>query len=80
MSAQPDPIDVPENFQAQLLMLLVWGSQEQWWSLEALVHRIGDPIVALDALGVLEDTGLIHRQGKFVFPTRAALHYHHLFG
>jgi hypothetical protein len=79
MSAQPDPIDAPENFQAQALTFLVWGSPEQWWSLEDLVHRIGDPIAALDALSVLEDNGLIHRQDKFVFPTRAALHYHHLF-
>ncbi len=80
MSAQLDPIDVPENFQRQLLMLLLWSSPEQWWSLEALVHRLGDPIEALDALTGLADAGLIHRQGKFVFPTRAALHYHHLFG
>jgi membrane-associated PAP2 superfamily phosphatase len=59
---------------------VLWSNPERWWSLEALVHRLGDPIVALDALNGLADDGLIHRQGKFVFPTRAALHYHHLFG
>jgi membrane-associated PAP2 superfamily phosphatase len=81
MSAQPDqPTDVPENFQRQILMLLLWSSEEQWWSLEALVHRVGDPIVALDALTALSDAGLVHRQGKFVFATRAATHYHQLFG
>jgi hypothetical protein len=74
------PADVPENFQRQILMLLLWTSEDKWWSLEALVNRVGDTIGALDALGALANAGLIHRQGIFVFPTLAARHYHSLFG
>jgi membrane-associated PAP2 superfamily phosphatase len=84
MPDQPDhPTDVPQNFERQILMLLLWSggsSTEEWWSLEDLVHRVGDPIVALDAMHALSNAGLIHRQGEFVFPTRAASYYFELLG
>lgn len=81
MRARSDyPADVPENFQRQILMLLLWSSESRWWSVEALVNRVGNPIEALDALGALFNAGLIHRQGIFVFPTHQARRYHELFG
>lgn len=84
MSEQPDhPTDVPQNFERQGLMLVLWASgptQDEWWSVEELVHKVGDPIVALDAMSALSNAGLIHRQGKFVFPTRAASYYFELLG
>jgi hypothetical protein len=73
--------DVPENFQRSILMFLVWNGEDgDWWTVEELMQRVGDPIVALDALATLADAGLIHREDCHVFPTRAARHYHHLFG
>lgn len=52
---------------------------------EELVREVvGDPddFTECDAVrravGVLVATGLVHRQGRFVFPTRAALVFHAL--
>ena len=71
--------DVPENFQRQVLMLVLWAGAE-WCTIEELGRKVGDLIVALDAMSALTDAGLIHRQGQYVFPTRAAIHCHDLFG
>lgn len=78
----PQLEDVPENFQRSLLMLLIWNDPAggEWWTIGELMRRIGDPIAALDAMAALADAGLIHRENDCVFPTRAARHYHHLFG
>lgn len=80
----PDPQrleDVPANHQRSLLMLLLWnGKDGDWWTVEELMQHAGDPIAALDALAVLSDAGLIHREDCHVFPTRAARYYHELFG
>ncbi len=71
--------DVPSNFERQILMLVLWAG-EDWYTVEQLGRHVGDLIVALDAMRVLSDVGLIHRQGDYVFPTRAAIHLHDLFG
>jgi hypothetical protein len=80
----PTPIpveyaDVPENFQRQVLELVIWAGEE-WYTIEQLGRHVGDLIDALDAMRALSDAGLIHRQGDYVFPTRAAIHLHDLFG
>lgn len=75
-----DYADVPENFQRQVLGLLLWAGDDEWWTIEELSRKVGDLIDALDAMSVLADAGLIHRQGNHVFPTRAAIHCHDLFG
>jgi hypothetical protein len=78
---QPDHLtDVPESAQRFILRLLLHAPEHKLWPLEGLVHHAGDPIMALDALTVLSDAGLIHRRGQYVFPTRAATHYYRLFG
>jgi len=74
-----DYADVPENFQRQILMLVLWAGDE-WCTIEELGGKVGDMIVALDAMSALSDAGLIHRQEQYVFPTRAAIHLHDLFG
>jgi hypothetical protein len=74
-----DYADVPENFQRQVLELVVWAG-EKWYTIEELSHHVGDLIDALDAMQALSDAGLIHRQDNYVFPTRAAIHLHNLFG
>jgi len=71
--------DVPENFERQVLALVLWADQDPC-TVEQLSRNGGDIIVALDALSIVSDCGLIHRQGDHVFPTRAVLKVHDLFG
>jgi hypothetical protein len=70
----------PESVQRLILRLLLGSEEERLWPLEAVVHRIGNPITALDALAALCDAGLVHRWGHYVIPTRAAMHFHWLLG
>jgi len=42
------------------------------WSVEEISREIGDRIEAVDAINRLERTGMVHRLGEFVFPTRTA--------
>ncbi len=74
---QPDT-DEDESIQWEILWLLLEARPDRWWSVEEVVSDTGNPIGALDALGALCDAGLIHRQGRFVFPTRPAIHFFQL--
>lgn len=45
----------------------------QPWTVEEIVHEVsGTRLDAIDAVGRLVGSGLLHRHGEFVFPTRAA--------
>jgi hypothetical protein len=79
MQEQPEAVDAPSNFERQIFMLVIWAGEE-WCTIEELSRKVGDMMTALDAMGALCDAGLIHRQGDYVFPTRAAIHLHDLFG
>ncbi len=79
MQEQSEAVDVPENFQRQVMVLVLWAGEE-WCTIEELARKVGDLVTALDAMSVLADAGLLHRQGRYVFPTRAAVHLHDLFG
>lgn len=81
MSSRPDHLpQAPAGVQRAILRFLLLGEQERLWSLETVVHHVGDPITALDALVALSDAGLVHRWGHYVIPTRAAMHCYWLFG
>jgi hypothetical protein len=81
MPNQPDYLpQAPEGVQRRILRLLLGGEDERLWPLEMVVHCVGDPITALDALVALSDAGLVHRWGRYVIPTRAAMHFFWLFG
>ena len=81
MPNQPHHLpQAPEGVQRRILRLLLGGQDERLWPLEVVVHRVGDPITALDALVALSDAGLVHRWGRYVIPTRAAMHFFWLFG
>jgi predicted transcriptional regulator len=46
---------------------------EAWpWSLDEIARELGDATNAQDAVRRLVQTGLAHRLGDFVFPTRTA--------
>jgi hypothetical protein len=81
MPGQPHHLpQAPEGVQRLILRLLLGDREERLWPLEMVVHRVGDPITALDALVALSDAGLVHRWGRYVIPTRAAMHFYWLFG
>jgi hypothetical protein len=42
------------------------------WSIEEIGRELGNQIEAVDAVARLTNTGLVHRLGNFVFPTRTA--------
>jgi hypothetical protein len=48
------------------------------WTVEALIRDIGDWSMTTGALTALRRAGLVCRRGFFVFPTRAAIHFHQL--
>ncbi|HEV3323785.1 MAG TPA: hypothetical protein VG147_16535 [Solirubrobacteraceae bacterium] len=48
------------------------------WTVEALIRDIGNWNLTTDALTTLRRAGLVCRRGFFVFPTRAAIHFHRL--
>lgn len=48
------------------------------WTVEALIRDIGDWTMTTDALTALRRAGLVCRRGFFVFPTRAAIHFHRI--
>lgn len=48
------------------------------WTVEALIRDIGDWTLTTEALSALRRAGLVCRRGFFVFPTRAAIHFHQL--
>jgi hypothetical protein len=80
MSGRPDHLPhAPAGAQRLILRLLLSGEEERLWPLEAVVHHVGNPIVALDALVALSDAGLVHRWSSYVIPTRAAMHFFWLF-
>jgi hypothetical protein len=80
MSSRPDHLpQAPPGVQRLILRLLLAGEGERFWPLEMIVRRGGDLITALDALVALSDAGLVHRWGRYVIPTRAAMHFFWLF-
>jgi membrane-associated PAP2 superfamily phosphatase len=70
----------PERVQRLILRLLLGDEQERFWPLEVVVHQVGDQITVLNALVALSDAGLVHRWGRYVIPTRAAMHFYWLLG
>jgi hypothetical protein len=42
------------------------------WSVEEIVRELGNKVDAEDAVARLIGTGLAHRLGEFIFPTRTA--------
>jgi hypothetical protein len=60
-----------EHTDSVVLDLLLCGPS--WpWSLDEVARELGHRTDAEDAVARLTATGLVHRFGEFVFPTRAA--------
>ena len=69
-----------EDFQHRLseedadsLVLDFMLCNESWpWSLDEIARELGNEADAVDVVRRLTETGLVHRLGEFVFPTRTA--------
>ncbi len=69
----PDLGDVLRTVEAGIYGRLVRSDEQRPWAIRELVLELRDPIAVQDALTELQDNGLIHRCGEFVWATRAAL-------
>jgi hypothetical protein len=56
-----------------VLDLLLSSDLPGLWSVQEVQREIGKPLAVSDCLAHLARTGLVHRCGEFVFPTRAAV-------
>jgi len=66
-----NPIPVSEERQDNSVLNMLLASPYPW-SLGEVARETRDPISAADSIRRLTETGLAHRVGDFVFPTRAA--------
>lgn len=65
------------HIQEDILMKLLTPTVRPW-TVEALICDIGNWNLTIEGLTVLRRAGLVCRGGFFVFPTRAAIHFHQL--
>ncbi len=63
--------------QEEILMKLLTPTIRPW-TVEALIQDIGDWTMTTDALTALRRAGLVCARGFFIFPTRAAIHFHRI--
>src|SRR5674536_319598 len=61
-----------------LQLLLLSNDDRPIWRIEEVLDETADPVVALDALSMLSEVGLIRRRGAFVVITVAAMCCHQL--
>jgi hypothetical protein len=81
MEDLPDYVDIlaASRMEWEILQLLLLSNDDKSiWTIEEVLDETADPVVALDALSVLSEVGLIGRRGDFVVITTAALCFHQL--
>jgi hypothetical protein len=55
------------------ILNIMFNDPSSWpWSVQELAREMDDGIEATDAVRRLTDTGLVHRLGDFIFPSRTA--------
>jgi hypothetical protein len=68
---RPDPVEQDHDLDTAVLDFMLLG--DGWpWSVQEIARELGSQVQAEDAIGRLTRTGLVHRLGEFVFPTRTA--------
>ncbi len=68
-----DDPEVLRTTEAGLYALLTDPKAQRPWAVDELELNVSHPTEVNDALAGLHSSGLIHRCGKFVWATRAAL-------
>lgn len=61
-----------------LSVLLAPSEHPRLWSVGEIARVLQDNVGAADAVARLLRDGLVHRQGDFVFPTRAAVRFYEI--
>ena len=81
MEQLPDYVDIlaASRMEWEILQLLLSSNDDKpIWRIEEVLDETADPIVALDALSMLSEVGLIRRRSDFVVITVAAMCFHQL--
>jgi hypothetical protein len=71
---------LPDRAEAIVLLLLLADDVRFPWSLREIQLELGEYADAEDAVTSLRASGLVHRCGDFVFPTRTAVRHAELHG
>lgn len=70
--AQPNRCEKERELD-NLVLAIMFNDPSSWpWSVEEIARELDDKNEAIEAVRRLTDSGLIHRLGEFVFPTRTA--------
>jgi len=56
-----------------VLGLLLRPNDQRPWSVEEVEREVGETLAVTDAIAALHAAGLLHRCGKFVFASHAAM-------
>ncbi len=67
------PAEREQGTDGVILQWLTDYDTQRPWSVDEIIREYGEPNQATDALSRLHGAGLIHRQGEFVWATRAAI-------
>ena len=68
-----DPTTVQRMAEQAIMMLLLSGGHAGIWTRAEIELEVGSsPLDVQDALAALHGSGLVHLEGEFVSPTRAA--------
>ena len=81
MEQLPDYVDIlaASRMEWEILQLLLLSNDDKpIWRIEEVLDETADPVVALDALSMLREVGLIRRRGDFLVITVAAMCFHQL--
>lgn len=72
IDCEPGIEDVAERENQTDKVILMLCESSVPWSVEEIGRELQDQLRAVDAVQRLTETGLVHRLGDFVFPTRTA--------
>ena len=81
MQDQPsrrDPAADLDQVEHVVLTLLLLSDPPAPWSVREIGQAVGSEFAAEDAIVGLHASGLVHRFGEFVFPTRPAARFNQL--
>jgi hypothetical protein len=76
----PDHVDEEAQAEWAVLNLIIDAEQQRPRSVDEIIRERGNRVDALDAMDRLHSAGLIHRNGEFVFATRAAVRFSQIVG
>ena len=73
-----EALEIAERHIQEDILIKLLTPTARPWTVEALIRDIGNWNLTTEALTALRRTGLVSARGFFIFPTRAAIHFHRL--